>query len=319
MLILPLRGAVLSGFIFITILLCTSISQAQNPAALYRPAANNKPVTDNAQTADNKSAGDTKSSVSSKNTTDKPVGDAFSPSAETAKFRLKTVIIDAGHGGKDPGAHGSYSKEKNVALAIAKKLRIALNDQMPSIKTVMTRATDEFIELHRRSEIANEAGGNLFISIHCNSSPQREGSGHGVMLLVYGFHRSQEQLEALRENASIYIEKDYKDKYDGYDANDPTTFIVLNAVKQKYRKQSIHFGDLLNHEFKVKDGRPSLGVKEQGVLVLAHSAMPAVLIETGFINNPSDERYLNSEEGQNQIVASIVTAVKKYKEDVSVE
>lgn len=320
--IIPLRRTAfnwVNSLIFIAFLLCTSVCKAQNPAALYKPSTSSKPVTDDSQVGNNKSVSDSKPTVSNKKADDKPAGDAFAPSAETAKFRLKTVVIDAGHGGKDPGAHGAYSKEKNVALSIAKKLRVALNDQMPNIKTVMTRATDEFIELHRRSEIANEANGNLFISIHCNSSPQREGSGHGVMLLVYGFHRSQEQLEALRENASIYIEKDYKDKYDGYDANDPTTFIVLNAVKQKYRKQSIHFGDLLNHEFKAKDGRPSLGVKEQGVLVLAHSAMPAVLIETGFINNPSDERYLNSEEGQNQIVASIVNAVKKYKEDVSVE
>jgi N-acetylmuramoyl-L-alanine amidase len=239
------------------------------------------------------------------------------PGPEGKKFHFNTIIIDAGHGGKDPGAHGAYSKEKNVALAIAKKLKAAVNEELPNIKTVMTRSTDDFIELHRRTEIGNAHHGDLFISIHCNSSPQRVGADRGVLLLVYGFHRSAEQFEAIRENASIYIEKDYKSKYDDYDQNDPTTFIMLNNIKQKFRKECIHFADLLNHQFKSEDGRRSLGVKEQGVLVLAHSAMPAVLIETGFINNPSDEKYLNSQEGQQAIVASIVRAIKAYKEGLA--
>ena len=233
------------------------------------------------------------------------------------KFQFNTIIVDAGHGGKDPGAHGAYSNEKTVALAIAKKLRDLLNEQLPAIKVVMTRSTDQFIELHRRTEIGNAAAGDLFISIHCNSNPQRVGTEHGALLLVYGFHRSEEQFEAIRENASIYIEKDYKSKYDDYDANDPATFIMLNNMKQTFRKECIHFAELVNHEFKETDERHTYGVKEQGVLVLAHSAMPAVLVETGFINNPSDEKYLNSEEGQNEIASSIVRAVKKYKSDLA--
>jgi N-acetylmuramoyl-L-alanine amidase len=138
------------------------------------------------------------------------------------------------------------------------------------------------------------------------------------MLLVYGFHRVKEQLEAIRENSSIYIEKDYQKKYASYDENDPANRIMMNLYMQKYRKQSILFGDLLNHEFKETDSRPSTGVKEQGVLVLAHSAMPAVLIETGYINNPTDEEYLNSEAGQDEIVQAIIEAVKKYKKQVSI-
>ena len=203
--------------------------------------------------------------------------DTAQPQAK--KFQFNTIIVDAGHGGKDPGARGAYSFEKNVALAIAKKLRNAINEQLPAIKVVMTRSTDVFIELHRRTEIGNAAKGNLFISIHCNSNPQRVGTENGPLLLVYGFHRSEEQLEAIRENAAIYIEKDYKNKYDDYDANDPTTFIMLNNIKQTFRKECIHFADLVNREFKETDDRHSHGVKEQGVLVLAHSAMPAVLVE----------------------------------------
>jgi N-acetylmuramoyl-L-alanine amidase len=229
-------------------------------------------------------------------------------------FKFRTIIIDAGHGGKDPGAHGVYSKEKNVALAIAKKLRTALTEQMPSLNIVMTRTTDSFIELHRRDDIASENKGNLFISIHCNATDTRVGDERGVLLLVYGYHRAGEQLEALRENSSIFIEKDYKKKYSGYGENSAINTIVLSAFQQKFRKQCIQFADLVNHEFKKVDGRHSLGVKEQGVLVLQQSAMPAVLVETGFINNPKDEDYLNSAEGQSEIVQSIIRAIKKYRE-----
>ena len=229
-------------------------------------------------------------------------------------FKFKTIIIDPGHGGKDPGAHGAWSKEKNVTLTIAKKLRAALNEQMPSLNTVMTRTTDEFIELHRRDDIASEHKGNLFVSIHCNASPEKVSSERGVLLLVYGYHRAGGQFEALRENASIFIEKDYKTKYNGYGENSAVNTIVLSNFQQKYRKECIHFADLVNHEFKKEDGRHSLGVKEQGVLVLQQSAMPAVLIETGFINNPKDEAYLNSAEGQSEIVQSIIRALKKYRE-----
>ncbi|MBB6130527.1 N-acetylmuramoyl-L-alanine amidase family protein [Mucilaginibacter lappiensis] len=245
-------------------------------------------------------------------------GAAFAQQDVTGRstFKFKTVIVDAGHGGKDPGAHGAYSKEKNVALSIAKKLRDLINDEMSGVKVVMTRSTDVFVELHKRADIANDNHGNLFISIHCNSSPQKHSTERGTLLLVYGFHRSQEQREALRENASIYIEKDYKDKYNGYGSDAVVNTIVLNAFQQKYRKQSIQFGDLIDHEFKKTDDRHSHGVKEQGVLVLAQSGMPAVLVETGFINNAADEEYLNSSAGQNEIARSILRALKQYRDNL---
>jgi N-acetylmuramoyl-L-alanine amidase len=246
-----------------------------------------------------------------------PVNDTL----KTSSFKFKTIVIDAGHGGKDPGAHGSHSFEKNVALAIAKKLKTALTEQMSSVNLVMTRTDDTFIGLSRRSAIANENHGNLFVSIHCNSSPEgtasRPNKQKGVMMLVYGFHRVKEQLEAIRENSSIYIEKDYKTKYASYDDNDPTNKIIMNLYMQKYRKQSIRFADLVNDEFKNTDERHSYGVKEQGVYVLARSAMPAVLVETGYINNPADEEYLNSVTGQDEIVQAIVAAIKKYKKEIS--
>jgi len=235
-------------------------------------------------------------------------------------FNFSTVVIDAGHGGKDPGAHGIYSFEKNIALTIAKKVRLKIKQEIGDVKVVMTRKTDKFIELNKRSETANKNNANLFISIHCNSSPEgTKKLAHkykGVMLLVYGYHRKQEQMEALRENASIYIEKDYKNNYAWYNEKDPSSLIILNNFMAKYRKQSILFGEILNKQFVNVDDRESAGVKEQGVLVLAHSAMPAVLVETGYINNRAEEKYLNSEAGQNEIAGSIVNAIKIYRTEI---
>ncbi|WP_454801861.1 N-acetylmuramoyl-L-alanine amidase family protein [Mucilaginibacter phyllosphaerae] len=240
-------------------------------------------------------------------------GNAGNDEPQQTHFKFKTIVIDAGHGGKDPGAHGAYSNEKTVALSIAKKLKVAINNEVSGVDVILTRSTDKFIELHKRADIANDNKANLFISIHCNSSPERVGTRRGVLLLVYGFHRKSEQMEALRENASIFIEKDYKKKYNGYGEDAAVNAIVLAAFQQRYRKQSIQFGNLLNTQLKVNNGRKSLGVREQGVLVLQQSGMPGLLIETGFINNPADEKYLNSAQGQADIVESILIAVRKYK------
>ncbi len=231
-------------------------------------------------------------------------------------FGIKTVIIDPGHGGKDPGARGSYSLEKNVALSIGKKLKAEITKDIPGVNVILTRTTDTFVELKKRAAIANENHGNLFISIHCNSSPEGiAGSVRkqaGAMVLVYGFHRKEEQVEAIRENSAIYQEKDYQKNYKHLTDQDPSNAIMINAFLQKYRKQSILFGKLLINEFKEHDNRLSLGVKEQGVLVLAESAMPAVLVETGFINNPIEERYLNSSAGQQEIVQTVLRSLRHY-------
>jgi N-acetylmuramoyl-L-alanine amidase len=241
-------------------------------------------------------------------------------------FKIKTIVIDPGHGGHDNGASGSFSREKNVTLAIGMKLQKAIQKDIKDVNIVMTRTTDDFIELHKRAEIGNKNKGNIFLSIHCNSLsdirrtvgrrvvsiPNK--SGKGVLLLVYGFKRTGEQLEAIRENASILQEKNYKDYYSNDD--DPTANMVLNAFRDRYRKQSIHLAGLLNREFTETDGRSSNGVKEQSLHVLANSGMPSVLIETGFINNEDEEQYLNSDEGQTEIVNSIVRAIKQYKREL---
>ncbi|WP_299287735.1 N-acetylmuramoyl-L-alanine amidase [uncultured Mucilaginibacter sp.] len=244
---------------------------------------------------------------------------------ESNRFKLKTIVVDAGHGGRRAGAAGSFSLEKDVTLAIAFKLQKAIQRELKDIKVVMTRTNGEDVDWQKRSDIANAAKGNLFISIHCNSLPDKietvrgkrtrvpDRSGKGVLILVYGFHRTKEEEKAIREN--LMDEKDASEMNSAFDPNDPTSTILLNAYKNKYRKQSIRFADLVNKEFVETDGRHSNGVIEQGVLVLCHSAMPSILVETGFINNPDDEKYLNSEEGQEEIVNSIVRAIIKYRKE----
>ncbi|GAC1549234.1 MAG: hypothetical protein NVS3B13_00550 [Mucilaginibacter sp.] len=255
-------------------------------------------------------------------------------------YKIKTIVVDAGHGGQHSGqghfshgASGSYSSERNVTLAIAFKLQKAIEKELSGVRVVMTRTTDEDVSWQKRADIANENKGDLFISLHCNSLGDRrirevvghkhhkpvyrtielpDRSGKGVLMLVYGFHRSTEEEKAIKENL---IEGD-AEMNSSPDPNDPASMILMNEYKRKYRKQSIHLAELLNNEFVEKDGRRSEGIREQGVLVLCHSAMPAVLVETGYINNPDDEAYLNSETGQNEIVASIVRAIQNYKNEI---
>jgi N-acetylmuramoyl-L-alanine amidase len=256
-------------------------------------------------------------------------------------FKIKTIVIDAGHGGKPSsteghfshGASGSFSSERNVTLAIALKLQNAIEKDMTGVKAVLTRTTEDDVSFERRAEIANENKGNIFISIHCNSLSDRhvreqvgtkhhkpvyrtvslpDRSGKGVLLLVYGLHRSKEEEKTIIHNQ---VEED-SGMDAGLDPDDPITIILTNEYKRKFRQQSIKLATLINNEFVQTDGRPSEGLREQGIYVLCHTAMPSVLVETGYINNPKDEEYLNSVDGQNEIVSSIVRALLNYKNDV---
>jgi N-acetylmuramoyl-L-alanine amidase len=252
-----------------------------------------------------------------------------------SSYKLKTIIIDAGHGVRppsgeghfSPGASGSYSNERDVTLAIALKLQTTIEKNLPDVKVVLTRGTPQDVAWEKRAQIANDNKGDLFISIHCNSLPEKvihehgrkihvpDRSGKGVLLLVYGFHRSKEEEAAIGKK--LYQDEDFSETDNGgFDPNDPSDVILMNIIKTKYRKQSIHLANLINSEFVDHDERHSDGVIEQGIYVLCHSAMPAVLVETGFINNPDDEAYLNSESGQNEIVDSIVRALTNYKTEV---
>ena len=232
-------------------------------------------------------------------------------------YRVKTVVIDAGHGGRKPGAAGAFSHEKDVALQVALKLGKKFEDSMPDVRVLYTRKTDVDVDFYKRAEIANNAKADLFISIHCNSAGSNKGP-YGTETFVAGSHRLNEQNVAIRENSDIKKEKNYKQNYDGYDPNDPETFIILSLFKYKFREKSTEFARLIQSNYSKMNSRLSRGVKEQGLLILQRCGMPAVLTEIGFITNPSEERYMNSSEGQAEIVEAIFGAVKQYKKRTEV-
>lgn len=251
-------------------------------------------------------------------------------------YKVKTIVIDAGHGGRKPGAKGAISYEKDIALEVALKLGKKFEEDMPGINVIYTRKKDVDVDFYRRAEIANDAKADIFISIHCNSMPDnriitgytkkkgkkvpvyksaKNQSTSGTETYVAGMHRINEQDVAIRENADIKLEKNYKQNYNGYDPGDPETFIILSLFKNKFRDKSMELAKLIQHNYVQRDQRISRGIKEQGILILQRCGMPAVLTEIGFISNPEEERYMNSEKGQAEIVQSIFNAVKSYKKD----
>ena len=232
--------------------------------------------------------------------------------AQDKNDNVDIIIIDAGHGGKDPGASGKKSKEKNITLAIALKLGKYITENLPGVKVIYTRKTDKFIELHKRSEIADENNADLFISIHVNASTKS--SITGTSTFVMGLNKADKQLDVVkRENSVILIEDNYLTKYDGFDPNSPESDIIFSLYQNAYLEKSIRLAELVQEEFKNKAKRTDRDVRQAGLVVLWNCSMPSVLIETGFITNPAEETFLNSENGQAIIASAIYRAVKKYK------
>ncbi|MFN4146522.1 MAG: N-acetylmuramoyl-L-alanine amidase, partial [Runella sp.] len=230
---------------------------------------------------------------------------------------VKVVVIDAGHGGKDPGARGKIAVEKDIVLDLAILLARKIKTEMPEIKVVLTRASDKFVELSERSNIANRRKADLFISIHCNSIPKNKVSPAGTETFVMGLHKTDENFEvAKRENASILLEKDYQERYKGFNPNSPLAYIMLANRQNAYMKSSLNFAGKIENQFKNYASRSSRGVKQAGFMVLWQTAMPSVLIEAGFLSHPDEERYLNSKEGKEEIAEAVFRAFKQYKEEV---
>lgn len=227
---------------------------------------------------------------------------------------FNVVVIDAGHGGHDPGCNGGDSKEKEVTLAIALKLGKMIEDSFKDVKVIYTRKTDKFIELSERGNIANKNNADLFISIHCNANDNKEASGTETYLM--GLHKSESNLSvSKRENNVILLEKDYKTNqaYEGFDPNSPAGHIILTLMQNAYIAQSAKFAGHVESEFKTNTKLKSRGVKQAGFLVLWKTAMPGVLIETGFLTNSNDRKVLSKDSGQANIAKAIFNAVKKYK------
>ena len=228
---------------------------------------------------------------------------------------IRTVVIDAGHGGRDPGAVGKNGKEKDIALSIALKVGTYIEENISEVKVIYTRKTDVYPKLIERANIANEAEADLFISIHVNASTRS--SANGTMTLVLGQHRADENWDvAVRENSVILLEEDYEITYEDFDPRSAESYIMFSLMQKTYFKQSIEFGDFVQDQFRERASRKDLGVREQGLLVLAQTSMPGVLVETGFITNEEEERYLMSEYGQEIIASAIYRGFKEYKEEI---
>lgn len=227
---------------------------------------------------------------------------------------ITTVCLDAGHGGRDSGAKGRRSLEKNIALEVVLKLGKKIEKELPGVKVIYTRTTDVFVDLYARPAYANKHNADLFISVHLNSFSRS--SAVGTETLVSGFGRLSEQDVAIRENASILLEENYEENYGGFDPNDPSTYIVFSLMKREYRDQSIKLASLMQEAYTKNSKRVDRGVKEQSLAVLATAGMPAVLTEIGFISNPSEEEYMMSARGQAEIVQNIFNSIKNYKNSV---
>lgn len=233
-------------------------------------------------------------------------------SAQNLSSAIKTVVIDAGHGGKDPGCHGAYSNEKTVCLSMALKLGNMIKTKYPNVKVIYTRDTDVFIELDERAKIANRNNADLFICIHANAaSPQAA----GTETYVLGLHRTESQQKiAERENAAIYLEDDKGEKYKDFDLS-PDAIIARQLQLSVFLDQSISFATKLQEEFTTV-GRYNRGVKQAGFLVLYKTTMPSVLIETGFLTNPTEEKFLATEASQIKMANAMFGAFEKYKNEL---
>tara|TARA_B100001175_G_scaffold81587_1_gene68260 strand:+ start:818 stop:1957 length:1140 start_codon:yes stop_codon:yes gene_type:complete len=218
------------------------------------------------------------------------------------------VVVDAGHGGKDPGNRGNGYYEKNIALKIALNVGETLSNN--GVKVVFTRKTDVFVDLYKRAKIANDANADLFISIHCDA---HNSNAYGAGTFVLGLHANERNFKiAQKENSVIYMEENYEQKYDGFDPNNPESVISLVLMQEEYLEQSIVAANYIQ-EFFVNDlNRKDRKVKQAGFLVLRNTYMPSVLVETGFLTNKTEGKYLNSTKGQNEISSSVSKAILKY-------
>lgn len=223
-----------------------------------------------------------------------------------------TVVIDAGHGGKDSGAVGKISKEKNINLSVALKLGELIEKNCPDVKVVYTRKTDVFIELHQRAHIANKAKADLFISVHTNAMPKKI-IRRGTETYTLGMHRAADNLAvAKRENSVITLESNYEEKYEGFDPNSSESYIIFEFMQDQNMASSVSFAKEVQ-QFAQTAGRINKGVFQAGFLVLRETSMPSVLIELGYISTPDEEQYLNTQKGQQAMAQSIFNAFKSYK------
>jgi N-acetylmuramoyl-L-alanine amidase len=233
-----------------------------------------------------------------------------------AQNREFTVVIDPGHGGKDPGAVGSGAKEKDIVLSVGLKLGKLIEKNYPDVKVVYTRKTDRFVALNRRAEIANKERADLFISLHCNALDRKKTSPQGVETFVLGLHRSKDNLDVAKaENSVIMYEEDYSVKYEGFNPNEPESYIIFEFMANEFLDRSVYFATVVQNQLVANSKRINRNVRQAGFLVLREVAMPSVLVELGYISHREEEKYLKSENGQTSLAASIYNGFKEYKRE----
>lgn len=250
---------------------------------------------------------------------------AFSPNIAPV-FGVKVVVIDPGHGGKDPGCHGAKHQEKDIALAVALKLGKYIEENLKDVKVVYTRSTDVFVELQERAEIANRAKADLFISIHCNSACVRDKQLkkdickdhiHGAETYVMGIKNEKGKLDiAKRENSAILLEDNYVKKYDGFDPNSDESYIIMSMFADTYLDQSLSFASKTQKQYSTHASRHDKGVKRASLWVLWRTYMPSVLTEIGYLTNPEEEQFLGSEKGQDYVASGLFKAFREYKDEI---
>ena len=225
------------------------------------------------------------------------------------------VVIDAGHGGKDPGAMGPKGNEKDLVLDVALQVGKYIEENLKDVKVIYTRNTDVFVELYRRAQIANKANADFFISIHANAN--NSSKPFGAETYIMGLHRSASNLAvAKKENSVILQEDDYEVQYEGFDPNSAEGQIIFSLYQNEYLNQSVFLAGEIQKQFKERVGRYDRGVKQAGFWVLYKTVMPSVLIELGFISNVKEATYLFSEDGKSYMASGIYRAFKKYKQEM---
>lgn len=239
--------------------------------------------------------------------------------AQSGGNKLNVVVIDAGHGGKDPGTRGSYTKEKDIALKVSLKLGALIEQNMQDVKVLYTRKKDVFIDLDKRAKFANDNHADVFIVVHVNSLPEdtpaaRKQQIMGTETYVLGLHKSDANFEvAKRENSVILSEENYQDKYEGFDPNSPESYILLTLNQSANLESSLLLASKIESQLKTKAGRKSKGVKQAGFLVLWQTTMPGVYCEIGYLSNTKEEKDMNDPKVQDNIASAIYRALKEYK------
>lgn len=232
--------------------------------------------------------------------------------------QVKTIVLDAGHGGSDPGCNGANEIwEKEVTLDVVLKVGKLISEQLPDVKVLYTRTTDKALKLSDRPNYANKQGADLFISVHCNANNDSRAKGSETYFM--GLHKEEGNLNvAKRENSAITFESDYRnnDLYGGFDPNSPESHIIFSLVQNAYLNQSLRLSSYVEEETSKLTSIRSRGVKQAGFLVLWKTSMPSILIETGFLTNPDDREYLKTEEGQWNVAKGVYNAVLRYKKHI---